>query len=243
MTFSLPWLPEVLKAANPKVAVVDGWENRGRADIGETLQCDLSPPRKPKPNMPSLEVSSTADRTLAGPLSHNWASDATAPYVIAAGRCNHAGAGDVAADHHRQHQLHRHRSRKHRSSERYAMARYPNGRVPPRRRRDPETHRAWRRVLRRPQGIRTASRPQRRSELRTWSHSERSSPTSWTPRSPRSYPYRQPNRSAAVLHSDAVQAASSSHRFKRSYTPMGPTPSDQRQRRRCASFQRQKDGP
>ena len=37
MIYSLTWLPGVLESAGLKVAPVDGWESRGRGDVGPTL--------------------------------------------------------------------------------------------------------------------------------------------------------------------------------------------------------------
>ena len=37
MTFSLTWLPDVLKDAGLKVAIQDGSEDRGRGDVGNIL--------------------------------------------------------------------------------------------------------------------------------------------------------------------------------------------------------------
>jgi hypothetical protein len=37
MTFSLLWLPDVLRAAGLQVIEVPGWQNRGHGDEGEVL--------------------------------------------------------------------------------------------------------------------------------------------------------------------------------------------------------------
>ena len=37
MVMSLTWLPAVLETAGLKVARVDGWESRGRGDVGRIL--------------------------------------------------------------------------------------------------------------------------------------------------------------------------------------------------------------
>lgn len=94
MTFSLVWLPEVLKRAGLKVAVVDGWEIRGRGDCGRTLGvlCHHTAGSK-NGNMPSLEVLIHGRADVAGPLAQLGLGRDGTYYVIAAGRCNHAGLG------------------------------------------------------------------------------------------------------------------------------------------------------
>jgi hypothetical protein len=55
MIYSLVWLPHVLKNAGLKVAVVDGWESRGRGDVGQIFGviCHHTVGSK-NGNMPSL---------------------------------------------------------------------------------------------------------------------------------------------------------------------------------------------
>jgi hypothetical protein len=94
MSFSLTWLPNVLIAAGLKVATVPGWENRGRGDAGEPLGiiCHHTGGRK-KGNMPSLQVLIDGRPDLPGPLSQLGLGRDGTFYVIAAGKCNHAGKG------------------------------------------------------------------------------------------------------------------------------------------------------
>ncbi|HTV25363.1 MAG TPA: N-acetylmuramoyl-L-alanine amidase [Polyangiaceae bacterium] len=94
MTYSLTWLPEVLESAGLKVARVDGWESRGRGDVGTTLGvlCHHTAGSK-NGNMPSLKLLIDGRPDLAGPLSQLGLGRDGTYYVIAAGRCNHAGAG------------------------------------------------------------------------------------------------------------------------------------------------------
>ena len=94
MAFSLVWLPEALKRAGLKVAVVDGWEIRGRGDVGRTLGvlCHHTAGRR-NGNMPSLDVLIHGRPDLGGPLAQLGLGRDGTYYVIAAGRCNHAGAG------------------------------------------------------------------------------------------------------------------------------------------------------
>ena len=94
MPFSLIWLPHVLKEAGLKVALVPGWESRGRGDVGRiagVLCHHTAGPRNG--NMPSLGIIRDGRSNLPGPLSQLGLGRDGTYYVIAAGRCNHAGAG------------------------------------------------------------------------------------------------------------------------------------------------------
>lgn len=94
MPHSLIWLPDVLKAAGLKVAPVPGWENRGRGDVGHIVGVICHHTVGPKTgNMPSLNTLKVGRSDLPGPLAQlGLARDGTY-FVIAAGKCNHAGAG------------------------------------------------------------------------------------------------------------------------------------------------------
>jgi hypothetical protein len=94
MSFALTWLPKVLGDANLKVALVDGWENRGRGDVGNTLGVICHHTAGPRlGNMPSLDVLMRGRPDLSGPLAQLGLGRDGTFYVIAAGRCNHAGPG------------------------------------------------------------------------------------------------------------------------------------------------------
>lgn len=101
MTFSLTWLPDVLEQAGLKVAPVDGWESRGRGDVGATLGviCHHTA-GSPRGNMGSLRVlidgrsAAPGVDALPGPLAQLGLGRDGTYYVIAAGRCNHAGRGE-----------------------------------------------------------------------------------------------------------------------------------------------------
>jgi peptidoglycan hydrolase-like protein with peptidoglycan-binding domain len=101
MPFSLTWLPEVLLDANLKVAKVDGWEFRGLGDIGRVLGVICHHTAGPRQlNMPSLNTLINGRSDLRGPLAQLGLGRDGTFYVIAAGRCNHAGVGvwnEVAA--------------------------------------------------------------------------------------------------------------------------------------------------
>jgi hypothetical protein len=95
MANSLIWLPDVLRGAGLKVELVNGWENRGRGDVGQILGilCHHTAGAKAG-NMPSLDLLVKGRQDLPGPLSQlGLARDGTY-FVIAAGKCNHAGKGN-----------------------------------------------------------------------------------------------------------------------------------------------------
>ncbi|HEX8677050.1 MAG TPA: N-acetylmuramoyl-L-alanine amidase [Segetibacter sp.] len=94
MPHSLIWLPHVLKTAGLKVALVDGWEDRSRRDVGEIFGVICHHTVGPKTgNMPSLNTLINGRPDLRGPLSQLGLGRDGTYYVIAAGRCNHAGKG------------------------------------------------------------------------------------------------------------------------------------------------------
>jgi peptidoglycan hydrolase-like protein with peptidoglycan-binding domain len=94
MIFSLTWLPEVLKAAGLRVAKVDGWESRGRGDMGDPLGVIAHHTEgRREGNMPTLQVLKDGRDDLPGPLAQLGLGRDGTYYVVAAGRCNHAGKG------------------------------------------------------------------------------------------------------------------------------------------------------
>lgn len=102
MAFSLTWLPEVLEGAGLRVSLVDGWQTRGRGDVGNIFGVichhtgSLNPQRLNMPTLRSLRDGRRASGNLAalpGPLAQlGLARDGTY-FVIAAGRAIHAGEG------------------------------------------------------------------------------------------------------------------------------------------------------
>jgi len=91
---SLTWLPQVLKDAGLKVALVDGWQDRGDGDIGKVLGIICHHTAGPRNgNMPSLGTLIKGRPDLPGPLSQVGLGRDGTYFVIAAGRCNHAGKG------------------------------------------------------------------------------------------------------------------------------------------------------
>jgi peptidoglycan hydrolase-like protein with peptidoglycan-binding domain len=95
MPHSLIWLPHVLLDAGLKVALVDGWEDRGRGDVGiiRGVICHHTATNEKRANMPTLRTLIEGRADLRGPLAQLGLGRDGTYYVIAAGRCNHAGVG------------------------------------------------------------------------------------------------------------------------------------------------------
>lgn len=95
MPYSLTWLAPVLKRAGLKVATVDGWEERGSGDVGDIRGIICHHTAGPRHgNMPSLGIIVHGRADLPGPLAQLGLGRDGTFYVIAAGKCNHAGAGN-----------------------------------------------------------------------------------------------------------------------------------------------------
>lgn len=94
MPGSLTWLPRVLEDAGLKVATVDGWELRGgEMGLVRGVICHHTASPRRDLNMPALSVLRDGRPDLPGPLAQLGLGRDGTFYVIAAGRCNHAGAG------------------------------------------------------------------------------------------------------------------------------------------------------
>lgn len=95
MAFSLTWLPQILKDRGLKVALTDGWENRGHGDVGRIVGviCHHTATPGKKANMPTLNTLIQGRPDLTGPLAQLGLGRDGTYYVIAAGKCNHAGQG------------------------------------------------------------------------------------------------------------------------------------------------------
>ncbi len=100
MNFALTWLPDVLKAAGLKVALVDGWEARGHGDVGTIKGVICHHTVGPKTgNMPSLDIltkgrpATATTKALPGPLAQLGLGRDGTFYVVAAGLAYHAGPG------------------------------------------------------------------------------------------------------------------------------------------------------
>jgi N-acetyl-anhydromuramyl-L-alanine amidase AmpD len=95
MAFSLTWLSTVLLDAGLKVAEQPGWRTRGRGDVGAIKGVICHHTAGPKTGiMPSLGVVTNGRADLPGPLSQLCLGRDGTFFVVAAGRANHAGAGN-----------------------------------------------------------------------------------------------------------------------------------------------------
>lgn len=95
MPFSLTWLPQVLLDAGLKVAEQPGWKDRGRGEVGpiKGVICHHTAGAK-NGNMPSLGVVTDGRPDLPGPLAQLCLGRDGTYFIVAAGRCNHAGVGN-----------------------------------------------------------------------------------------------------------------------------------------------------
>jgi len=99
MAYSLTWLADVLKAAGLKVAQTPGWQDRGHGDMGEVLGVlchHTATPGKNSGNMPTLKtlIAGRTDPTpISGPLAQLGLGRDGTFYIVAAGKCYHAGGG------------------------------------------------------------------------------------------------------------------------------------------------------
>lgn len=95
MAYSLTWLPQVLQNAGLKVAECDGWQTRGVAEMGNVLGvlCHHTATPTRQGNMPTIDTLIKGRSDLPGPLSQLGLGRDGTYYIVAAGKCNHAGAG------------------------------------------------------------------------------------------------------------------------------------------------------
>lgn len=95
MAFSLTWLPEVLEDAGLKVAEQPGWRSRGRGDVGVIRGVMCHHTAGPLNGiMPSLGTVTDGRPDLPGPLAQLCLGRDGTFFIVAAGRANHAGAGN-----------------------------------------------------------------------------------------------------------------------------------------------------
>jgi peptidoglycan hydrolase-like protein with peptidoglycan-binding domain len=94
MAYSLAWLPSILTNAGLKVTEVPGWEERGHGDMEETVGviCHHTA-GAPTGNMPSLKTLINGRPDLSGPIAQLGLGRDGTYYIIAAGKCYHAGTG------------------------------------------------------------------------------------------------------------------------------------------------------
>jgi peptidoglycan hydrolase-like protein with peptidoglycan-binding domain len=95
MAYSLTWLPDILTDAGLKVAEQPGWQERGHGDMGTVLGilCHHTATTDLTQNMPSIDVLINGRPDLSGPLAQLGLGRDGTFYIVAAGRCYHAGAG------------------------------------------------------------------------------------------------------------------------------------------------------
>ncbi|HSC19988.1 MAG TPA: N-acetylmuramoyl-L-alanine amidase [Rhizomicrobium sp.] len=99
MAYRLIWLPEVLRGAGLKVAEVPGWTDRGHGEMGEPVGVichHTGTAGALDKNMPTLRVLVEGRSDLSGPLAQLGLGRDGTFYVVAAGLCYHAGAGNWA---------------------------------------------------------------------------------------------------------------------------------------------------
>ena len=96
MSYSLIWLQDVLKNAGLDVTALPGWQTRGRGPMGSVkgvLCHHTACGRGAHGNEPSLGTVEHGRPDLAGPLAQLVLGRGGKYFVVAAGRCNHAGRG------------------------------------------------------------------------------------------------------------------------------------------------------
>jgi hypothetical protein len=95
MSFSLLWLPQVLRDAGLTVTEVPGWMNRGHGDEGQVLGVLCHHTCGPlHGDLPDLNVLVDGRPDLGGPLCNLGLGRSGAFWMIAAGKGWHAGAGN-----------------------------------------------------------------------------------------------------------------------------------------------------
>jgi hypothetical protein len=92
----MPYLTDLAAVARKtslEVIEVPGWETRGRGEMRDVraVICHHTATHNRTADMPSLNTLIKGRSDLKGPLSHFGLSRSGKVYVIAAGRCNHAG--------------------------------------------------------------------------------------------------------------------------------------------------------
>ncbi|MBL4674755.1 MAG: N-acetylmuramoyl-L-alanine amidase [Mucilaginibacter sp.] len=95
MPNSLTWLPKVLQDAGLKISLCPGWEDRGHGDMGQVMGilCHHTATPGKHGNMPTLNILIKGRSDLPGPLSQLGLGRDGTYYIVAAGRCFHAGKG------------------------------------------------------------------------------------------------------------------------------------------------------
>lgn len=95
MTYSLTWLPDVLKAWGLKVQAVDGWQTRGHGDFGTPKGVLCHHTCGPKDgDIRDLHVLIDGREDLPGPLCNLGLARSGVFWIVAAGKAWHAGKGN-----------------------------------------------------------------------------------------------------------------------------------------------------
>lgn len=90
----VPWLADAARLTGYPVVEVSGWRSRGVGGGGLSSVEGVLCHHTAGPSVgeaPSLRVVRDGRAGLSGPLSHYVLGRSGSPYVVAAGRCNHAG--------------------------------------------------------------------------------------------------------------------------------------------------------
>lgn len=95
MSFSLTWLPSVLRGAGLKVVERPGWRDRGQGDIGkiQLVICHHTAEKIDENLHPEFEILEEGREGLRGCLAQLGLGQDGVYYVLAAGKAWHAGAG------------------------------------------------------------------------------------------------------------------------------------------------------
>lgn len=95
MVYQLSWLADCLRQAGCRVVECADWKTRGHGDMGTVAGVLCHHTAGPKAgDAPSLTMVKNGRPGLDGPLAQLLLSRSGVYYVIAAGKCWHAGAGE-----------------------------------------------------------------------------------------------------------------------------------------------------
>lgn len=95
LTYSLSWLPKVLRDAGLSVVEQPNWQTRGHGDVGRIIGviCHHTAGGKGGGNLPSLGTITKGRPGLAGPLCNLGLGRDGTFYMVGAGKGWHAGQG------------------------------------------------------------------------------------------------------------------------------------------------------
>lgn len=94
--YSLTWLPDILRKAGLKVVEQPAWQTRGHGDVKKIMGvlCHHTASQMGK-NAPDLKTVTFGRSDLAGPLAQLLLARDGTFYMVAAGKCWHAGPGAI----------------------------------------------------------------------------------------------------------------------------------------------------